>query len=177
MYAPNCFQNKKYIFRPNFKIEWIPPWNDKRLGWKFVSLLHFLCDSIIVHIKWSITIILFIFSPQGLPWNQTCQFEYIIEPWFNCVCATSYKYYRPIAMHFRILIDTKMFGFDVPFTYLYQYPQRASYIAYIGIFRYLVEMMKLGNIIQNTISLLSQYRNHACLILSCCLYLQFSCYF
>ena len=118
MYAPNCFQNKKYIFRPNFKIEWIPPWNDKRLGWKFVSLLHFLCDSIIVHIKWSITIILFIFSPQGLPWNQTCQFEYIIEPWFNCVCATTYKYYRPIAMHFRILIDTKMLGFNVPVTYL-----------------------------------------------------------
>ena len=103
MYAPNCFQNKKYIFRPNFKIEWIPPWNDKRLGWKFVSLLHFLCDSIIVRIKWSIIIILFIFSPQGLPWNQTCQFEYIIEPWFNCVCATTYKYYRPIAMHFGIL--------------------------------------------------------------------------
>ena len=57
------------------------------------------------------TIILFIFSPQGLPWNQTCQFGYIIEPWFNCVCATTYKYHRPIAMHFRILIDTKMLGF------------------------------------------------------------------
>ena len=166
MYAPNCFQNKKYIFRPNFKIEWIPPWNDKRLGWKFVSLLHFLCDSIIVHIKWSITIILFIFSPQGLPWNQTCQFEYIIEPWFNCVCATTYKYYRPIAMHFRILISTKMLGFNVADVYIY--------------FTYLWNLIKVGNIIkkrQNTISLLSQYRNHACLTLSCCLYLQFSCYF